>query len=72
MMFEARLPIEVPVSEDLCEFIRGYFKQGGPQECQIQDIEEYALSWGRPDIFTAMTTLRAEYGNLWLRREFWT
>lgn len=69
-MFEARLPVQVNATPALCEFIKHYFKDG-PPECQIQDIEEYALSEGRGDLMGTLQMTRAEYGNLWLRREFW-
>lgn len=68
-MFEVRIPVNVPISINLREFILQYFEPDGPPECQIQDIEEYAASLSRADLLATLEAIRAKYGNLWLRRE---
>ncbi len=67
--FEARIPVQVEASTDLSEFIKSYFLRGGSQECQIQDIEEYAIAEDRGAFLGSLQIIRDRYGTLWLRRE---
>ncbi len=67
--FEARIPVQVEASIALSEFIKSFFLMGGSQECQIQDIEEYALSEDRGALLGPLQIIRDRYGSLWLRRE---
>jgi len=73
-MFEARLPVTPEcasmITEETRQSICEYFERGGSAEMQIQDIQEGLADNNKPQD-RGLTMIRQEYGNLWLKREYW-
>lgn len=70
--FDERLLVRSRIAPALHEFITGYFDDAGVPECRIREIEEFANLVKKKDIRDALKLIRAEHGDLCLRREFWT
>ena len=72
-MFEARIKVDVGVTlcDELRQFIREDFRRGGHVEMTVQDVQEALVDRGREDLKPVIDRIRAEYGNLWLRYEWW-
>lgn len=72
-MFESRLRIKlnVAISPELRAFVCEKFQRGGSDEFTIQDVQESVADSGRADLCGILEAIRAEYGNLWLKREWW-
>jgi len=73
-MFEARLKVNtgIQIPDELRAYVKAMFERGGHHVCVVQDVQEALLGDDRTDLLPAINMVRNEFGNLWLRREWWT